>query len=221
MARFAPSSLITFVLASASPARRRLLESAGLSPMVHVSQVDEDLLAGSLGAVSPRELCRALALAKARDVAASLGQPGHPDRLRCLVLGCDSVLDLDGVALGKPRDSEDVRQRWALMSGRSGLLLTGHALVDLDPDGSVRAEVSEVAATVVRFGRPSRAEIDAYISDGEPFHVAGAFTIDGRAGAFVEGIDGDHGTVIGVSLPLVRRMVNKVDVTWTDLWTHP
>ena len=210
-----------FVLASASPARRRLLESAGLSPMVHVSEVDEDLLAARLGDVSPRELCQALALAKARNVASTLGESGDSDGRRFLVLGCDSVLDVDGVALGKPKDSAEIRARWSSMSGRSGLLLTGHALVDVAPDGAVRAEVTEVATTVVRFGRPSAAEIDAYVDDGEPFNVAGAFTIDGRGGAFVEGIDGDHGNVIGVSLPLVRRMVTEVGVTWTDLWTHP
>ena len=210
---------VVLVLASASPARRRLLESAGIAVEVLVSTVDEDSLAADLGPIRPRELCGQLANAKARDVADSVSRDGRFAGRHVLVLGCDSVLELDGVALGKPSDAPDVRRRWAAMSGRSGLLHTGHALIDLPPERDGTAHRSSVATTLVRFGRPSAEELESYIEHGEPLRVAGAFTIDGLGGAFIDGIDGDHGTVIGVSLPLVRRLVTESGLRWTDLWS--
>ena len=191
------------MLASASSARLRLLRAAGLDPEVVVSGVDEDVVA----ATSPDEVARELAVAKALAVAERV-----PD---ALVLGCDSVLELDGVAYGKPVDAADAVARWHAMRGRSGTLFTGHCLVD-----SRTGVVAEsVAATLVWFGRPTDAEIEAYVASGEPLGVAGAFTLDGRSAPFIEGVDGDPGNVIGVSLPLLRDLLAEFDVRITDLWS--
>jgi septum formation protein len=184
------------VLASASPARLALLRSAGLDPKVIVSGVDED----AITADSPSELCLALARAKAAVVARELNDG--------LVIGCDSVLELDGQAHGKPDSPEEAVARWQSMRGREGRLLTGHCVIDV-ADGR---EVSEVGATVIRFGTPTDAEIAAYVATGEPLRVAGAFTLDGFGGWFVDGIDGDHGNVLGISLPLLRRLFAALDV---------
>ncbi|MFE9658802.1 Maf family nucleotide pyrophosphatase [Streptomyces sp. NPDC005955] len=197
------------VLASQSPARLGLLRQAGLDPEVVVSGVDED----AVTAPTPAELALALAEAKASVVAA------RPDVIRAaaLVVGCDSVLDLDGQALGKPADAEEATARWKAMRGRAGTLQTGHCVYDA---GSGRY-ASAVASTVVRFGEPTDAEIAAYVASGEPLHVAGAFTLDGRSAPFVDGIDGDHGNVIGLSLPLLRRLLAELGVGITDLWVTP
>lgn len=135
---------------------------------------------------------------------------------RVLVLGCDSVLELDGRVLGKPLDAEDAVRRWRAMRGRTGVLLTGHCLVER---GGTVAEA--VAATTVQFADLTDAEIDAYVATGEPLAVAGAFTIDGLGGPFVERIDGDPGTVIGLSLPLLRHLLAELGVAITDLWRRP
>ncbi|MEY9876460.1 septum formation protein [Streptacidiphilus sp. MAP12-33] len=193
----------TLVLASASPARLGLLRQAGLDPKVVVSGVDED----ALSAPTPAELALVLAEAKAAAVAATLTD-GE------LVVGCDSVLELDGVALGKPTDAADARARWQSMRGRSGVLQTGHCVIDT----RTGARTSATASTTVHFGTPDDAEIDAYIATGEPLHVAGAFTLDGRSAPFVDGIEGDHGNVIGLSLPLLRRLLADVHVGIVDLW---
>ncbi|MGC0420569.1 nucleoside triphosphate pyrophosphatase [Embleya sp. AB8] len=194
----------TLVLASASPARLKLLRDAGLDPKVQVSGVDED----ALTAASPRELALLLAEAKADAVAAEL--TGDE-----LVIGCDSVLELDGRALGKPADAAEALARWQAMRGRAGVLLTGHCVIDR----ASGRRVSEVAATTVRFGTPSDDEVAAYLATGEPLHVAGAFTLDGYAAPFVDGIDGDPGNVIGLSLPLLRRLLADLEVRIIDLWT--
>ena len=191
------------VLASASPARLALLRGAGLDPKVIVSGVDES----EFRADTPAALVALLAQAKADTVAARLD--------RGLVIGCDSMLDLDGRALGKPGSAEEATALWREMSGRTGTLLTGHCLVD----AATGRRAAGVAATSVRFGEPSDDEIAAYVASGEPLRVAGAFTLDGRGGWFVDGIDGDHGNVLGISLPLLRRLLAELGVAVTTLWT--
>ncbi|MGW3626839.1 Maf family protein [Streptomyces sp. NPDC000880] len=192
------------VLGSASPARLNLLRHAGLAPEVIVSGVDED----ALNAPTPAELALVLAKAKAAAVAA------RPEAAGALVIGCDSVLELDGQALGKPADAEDATARWKAMRGRSGVLLTGHCLTDTATGRSASA----TASTTVRFGDPTDAEIAAYVASGEPLHVAGAFTLDGRSAPFIDSIEGDHGNVIGLSLPLLRRLLAELGYSITDLW---
>ncbi|MGW1215446.1 Maf family protein [Streptomyces sp. NPDC002499] len=194
------------VLASQSPARLNLLRQAGLAPEVIVSGVDED----AVTAPTPADLALALAEAKASVVAA------RPEVHGALVIGCDSVLDLDGEALGKPADAEEATARWKAMRGRAGTLQTGHCVWDTS-DGNKRY-VSATASTVVRFGEPTDEEIAAYVATGEPLYVAGAFTLDGRSAPFIEGIEGDHGNVIGLSLPLVRRLLAELGVGITELW---
>lgn len=192
------------VLASASPARRALLRSAGIDPEVIVSGVDESTVSEPV----PGRLALRLARLKAADVAARL-VPGP------LVLGCDSVLEFDGECYGKPSDPEDAVSRWKRMRGRTGVLHTGHCLIDTGTDRTV----AEVADTLVRFGEVDDAEIAAYVATGEPLRVAGAFTIDGLGGAFVDGVDGDPGTVVGLSLPLLRRLLGRLGISITSLWS--
>ncbi|SBV01124.1 septum formation protein [Streptomyces sp. Ncost-T6T-1] len=192
------------VLASASPARLGLLRQAGFAPEVIVSGVDED----ALSAPTPAELALVLARAKAAAVAE------RPEAAGALVIGCDSVLELDGEALGKPADAEEATARWKSMRGRAGVLQTGHSVIDT----ALGRTASATASTVVRFGEPSDAEVAAYVASGEPLHVAGAFTLDGRSAPFVDAIEGDHGNVIGLSLPLLRRLLGELDVSVTELW---
>ncbi|MFE4170905.1 Maf family protein [Streptomyces sp. NPDC056909] len=192
------------VLASASPARLGLLRQAGLAPEVVVSGVDED----ALSAPTPAELALVLAEAKASTVAAL------PEAAGALVIGCDSVLDLDGEALGKPVDAEEATFRWKSMRGRAGVLRTGHCVIDTETG----RRASATASTTVRFGSPSDAEIAAYVASGEPLRVAGAFTLDGRSAPFVDSIEGDHGNVIGLSLPLLRGLLAELGTGITDLW---
>ena len=206
-------SSVRFVLASASPARRALLEAAGVTPEVQVSGVDEG---GAIG--TPPEIALTLAELKANAVADRLLR-GHHDRV--VVLGCDSVLELDGfsgTAFGKPANVTEAVARWKDMRGRRGILHTGHCLVLFDQ--SNRRTCSELASAEVRFGHPTDADIDAYVATGEPLRVAGAFTLDRLGGWFVEGIDGDPGTVLGVSLPLLRRMLTDLGLSVPTLWTH-
>ena len=193
------------VLASASPARRNLLSAAGIDAEVMVSGVDESVVEAD----DAYGLCLALARRKARAVAAEL--PPDPG---ILVLGCDSVLAFDGQILGKPADAEEAAKRWAMMRGRSGVLHTGHHLTGLVSGRQAEA----VGSTVVHFAEVTDEEIAAYVATGEPLHVAGSFTIDGRGAAFVERIDGDAGNVIGLSLPLLRRLLIEMDVSITNLW---
>ncbi|MCU1586985.1 MAG: septum formation inhibitor Maf [Frankiales bacterium] len=188
------------MLASASPARLRLLTDAGIPVEVVVSGVAEDDVTGIT-----RDIVLELATRKARAVAERA-----PD---AIVIGCDSLLELNGRALGKPISVEDATARWHAMRGHSGRLMTGHSVF---ADGR---SASAVCTTVVRFGRPTDAEIDAYVATGEPMAVAGAFTLDGRSAPFVEGIDGDPGNVIGLSLPLLRTLLGRLDVSLVDLWS--
>ena len=195
-----------FVLASASPARLRTLRAAGIDPEVLVSGVDESLV----DEPDPKRLSAALARLKADAVVDRLTPaPGT------LVLGCDSVLAFDGEILGKPADAAEAVKRWHAMRGREGVLHTGHCLIDLETGKTADA----VSGTVVRFADISDAEINAYVATGEPIAVAGAFTIDGLGGWFLESISGDAGTVIGVSLPTLRRLLTEHGLTVAELWT--
>jgi len=211
----AAAGTVRLVLASASPARRRLLEAAGIDPEVAVSGVDEDRLAPTFD--SPAAVALGLAQAKAQAVA---DRTATGDGRRTLIVGCDSVLEMPGVpqlagqALGKPSSPADAAARWALMVGQEGLLHTGHCLVDL----TTQRTFAELATTTVRFAEVGAAEIEAYIATGEPLAVAGAFTIDGLGGAFVRGIVGDWSNVVGLSLPLLRNLVGRAGLAWPALW---
>lgn len=204
-----------FVLASQSPARLGVLRSAGFDPSVVVSGVDEDAVAASLTDPAPEELVRALAAAKAEAVFEALD--GHSDMV---IVGCDSMLSINGEMVGKPITPEAARERWASMAGKTGELLTGHAIIRVE-NGERTKEASGTEGTTVRFDTPSQEEIEAYIASGEPLQVAGGFTLDGLGGWFIEGIDGDFSSVIGISLPLTRRLLTEVGVSVIDLWTRP
>ncbi|MDN5743694.1 MAG: Maf-like protein [Nocardioidaceae bacterium] len=195
----------TFVLASQSPARLATLRRAGVQPQVVVSGVDESQVSG----VAPAVLAQRLAELKCETVATRSDVPAD-----ALVLGCDSVLELDGAALGKPADAEEATRRWQAMRGRSGVLRSGHCLRDV----ATGQQRSATASTLVHFADVDDAEIAAYVATGEPLQVAGAFTVDGLGGAFVTGIAGDHHNVVGVSLPLLRTMLAELGHRWTDLW---
>ncbi|MBM3668447.1 MAG: septum formation inhibitor Maf [Actinobacteria bacterium] len=196
------------VLASQSPARLTVLRNAGVIPIVQVSYVDEDALTHENLEATPAEICLLLARAKAEAVAPQfVGQD-------VMVLGCDSVFDVDGIAYGKPGSAEQAKARWNVMMGRSGILRTGHWLID---PNSGRAQ-GDVADTTVHMGTISDAEMDAYLATGEPFQVAGGFTLDALGGAFVDGVEGDPSNVVGLSLPTLRRLLADFGITWTDLW---
>jgi len=195
---------VRVILASGSPARLAVLRAAGLDPQVIVSGVDED----AYEAGTTAELAGLLAGAKASAVAASLGDG--------LVIGCDSMLDLDGQAYGKPASPGEAAALWRVMSGKSGTLFTGHCVID----AATGRRAAAVAATTVRFGTPTEEEIAAYVGTEEPLAMAGAFTIEGLGGWFVESIDGDHNNVIGISLPLLRRLLRDLGVTIPALWSQ-
>lgn len=208
------------LLASASPARRTTLLAAGIDPLVEVADVDEGAVLAAaqarFGELDPADAVLTLARAKAEAVAARVG----PDGADLLVLGCDSMLAFDGAVVGKPADAAEATARWRAMRGRSGVLHTGHWLVDARPtdgDGS-GGTLGATSSTVVHFAALSDAEIDAYVATGEPLAVAGAFTIDGLGGAFVTGVEGDHHGVVGLSLPLLRELLARVGVAYTALW---
>jgi septum formation protein len=203
------------VLASASAGRLKVLRQAGLEPAVMVSGVDEDLLIAGLGpSASPGEVVCALAAAKAEQVAGRLDGAIAAD---CVVIGCDSMLWIDGRLCGKPGSADAALRQWRLMGGRSGELHTGHCLLRLTGGAITHREV-ESARTTVRFADPAEADLRAYVADGEPLGVAGGFTLDGLGGWFVDGIDGDPSNVIGVSLPLLRSMLPRVGLSVAALW---
>ena len=203
------------VLGSASAGRLRMLRQAGIEPMVVVSGVDEDALIASLDEETPPEaVVLKLANAKAVSVAAQLPPDVASD---CVVLGCDSMLYLHGSLQGKPGSDEAALKQWLSMAGSTGHLLTGHALLRIT-DGVITHTEGETGSTTVHFGKPEASELAAYLRTGEPVHVAGAFTLDGFGGWFIDRIEGDPSNVIGVSLPLVRRLITATGVSVTDLW---
>ena len=215
------------LLASASPARRSSLTAAGLDPLVAVSAVDEDAVLAAArerhGDLDPEDVVLLLAQAKAEDVARRLDEvdvAGWDEDEDVVVLGCDSMLELDGRVLGKPADADDAVARWREMRGRSGVLHTGHWVVDeRDPSaGGTGATLGATASTVVHFADLSDEEVAAYVATGEPLAVAGAFTIDGLGGPFVERVEGDHHNVVGLSLPLLRHLLAEIGLTVPALW---
>lgn len=220
-----PSARLSLLLASASPARRSTLLAAGVDPLVQVSAVDEGAAVAAAeavhGSLEAGDVALMLARAKAEDVVAAIeggeSDDDVPDDL--LVLGCDSVLELDGEVHGKPADATEAVERWRRMRGRSGVLHTGHWLVDLrhPDDGGTGGMVGGTASTTVHFADLDDDEITAYVATGEPLNVAGAFTIDGIGGPYVAAIEGDPSTVVGVSLPLLRELVRELGLAWHDL----
>jgi septum formation protein len=206
---------VRLVLASASPARLSVLRAAGLDPLVEVADVDEPALLAAHPDPAPGAKVTGLAGAKATTVARRVAD-AHPD---AVVIGCDSMLLIDGELVGKPADVDEARKRWLAMAGRAGELVTGHTVLRM-ADGEIDRVAEGHAVTAVRFARPTAAELEAYLATGEPLAVAGAFTLDGLGGWFVEGIDGDPSNVIGISLPLTRRLLAAVGVTVTDLWAR-
>lgn len=212
----------TVVLASASPARLKVLQGAGLRPVVRVSHVDEDALLAKLRANGAEPAAQVLALtqAKARAVAGELDSLLAPGT-DTLVMGCDSMLEFHGEVLGKPHNPEVALARVCALAGDCGVLHTGHWVMRLR-DG-VGAEVSEVGgteSTVVHFADFSESEARAYVDSGEPLEVAGSFTIDGLGGAFISGIEGDPHNVIGISLPLLRKLTAELGIFWPSLWVN-
>ena len=211
------------VLASASRARLGVLRTAGIDPIVRVSDIDEDAILAAMPLAPAQERVQALADAKAAAVTADLvaaAGPGDGPSDDTVVIGCDSMLLIDGELQGKPVDADQARSRWRQMAGRDGVLITGHAVRRVR-DGRLDAGAADTRSTVVRMGRPTDAELDAYIATGEPLEVAGALTIDGFGGWFVDGVDGDPSDVLGISLPLVRSLLAEVGVAVTDLWRVP
>ncbi|RUQ87914.1 Maf family protein [Labedella gwakjiensis] len=209
-------------LASTSPARLALLRSSGVEPVVFPSSVDEDAVLADAAAsrtLTPPEVVALLARAKAEAVVdaviATGGEPG-------LILGGDSMFELDGEIYGKPHTPDRATERWRLQRGRTGTLHSGHWIIDVDPaSGTIRGARGRTAAATVTFADDiSDAEIDAYVASGEPLAVAGAFTIDSLGAPFITAVSGDPSTVVGLSLPTLRRLVRESGHEWTSLWNR-
>ena len=208
-------------LASTSPARLMLLRQFGIRPLTLAPDVDEEAVITAVESaegrtLAPDEHVLLLARRKAADVAARLQDdiPGFDG----VVIGGDSMFELDGEILGKPYTPENATARWRAMRGRTGVLHSGHAVVRLAP-GEPPREVHATAAASVSFAADvTDAEIEAYVASGEPLLVAGAFTVDSLGGAFIERVEGDPSTVVGMSVSTLRRLVRALDVEWTALW---
>ena len=207
------------VLGSASTGRLRVLRSAGIDPLVAVSGVDEDAAIEALGdSPDPAAVVTTLARAKAEAVVRELDSSITAD---CVVIGCDSMLYVDGELRGKPGTPEQARRQWNSMAGKAGRLFTGHCVIRL-LDAQVLNTETAPEVTTVRFGIPTEAELNAYIASGEPLNVAGAFTLDGLGGWFVDGVDGDPSNVVGLGLSVTRRLLESVGLSIGDLWsTNP
>jgi septum formation protein len=203
------------VLASASSGRRKVLRQAGIDPLVIVSGVDEDAIVARLDPLAtPGDVTTALAAAKADAVAHELDPTVGAD---CVVIGCDSMLYRDGELLGKPATADAALEGWRRMAGKSGQLYTGHCVIRLS-DNKITYRAADATCTAINFGVPSPADLDAYITHGEPLAVAGGFTLDGLGGWFIDGVDGDPSAVIGIGLPLTRRLLGHAGLSISDLW---
>lgn len=206
------------ILASASPARLATLTNAGIKPIVRVSNVDEEAIELSMAAATPSEIAQALAQAKCEKVTQELADINElaPNTI---VIGCDSVFELNGKPYGKPENAQQAKSRWLEMMNTTGILHTGHFVTFINEFGD-RVTAQATASTHVHLGELSDAEMDAYMGSGEPFAVAGGFTLDGLGGAFVQGVTGDPSNVVGISLPTVRKLLTGLGITWTDLWNQ-
>lgn len=192
------------VLASQSTSRKRLLVDAGLSPEIIVSNVDEET--EFFNSMSPQDMVIALAISKAHTVREMINYPA-------IIIGCDSTFDVDGVSFGKPGTPEVARKRAHAISGRSGLLHTGHCIIDTEQG----IEIADRVTTKVTFSKLSEEEIDDYIASGEPLHVAGGFTLDGHGSAFIPVIEGDYTNVVGISMPFLRSAMKQLGYSWPQV----
>ena len=203
------------VLGSASPGRLKVLRQAGIDPLVIVSGVDEDRLTTTLGwDASPGDVVCALAQAKAERVAGELDSAIAAD---CVVIGCDSMLYIDGRLCGKPQSVADARQLWRSIAGRAGQLYTGHCVIRMLNQEIVHRE-AQTSITTVHFGTPSPDDLEAYLASGESLRVAGGFTLDGLGGWFIDGVDGDPSAVVGIGLPLTRSLLDRAGLSIAALW---
>jgi septum formation protein len=203
------------VLASASPGRRKVLRQAGIDPLVIVSGVDEDAVIARLDPdATPQDVTVALAAAKAESVVEYLDAKITAD---CVVIGCDSMLYRDGELLGKPTSEAEARRGWQDMGGKSGQLHTGHCVIRLR-DNMIAYRAAEATVTTVNFGIPAPADLEAYVASGEPTRVAGGFTLDGLGGWFIDGVGGDPSAVIGIGLPLTRKLFERAGLSIAELW---
>ena len=192
------------VLASHSTSRLRLLEGAGLSPLVKVSHVDEET--DFFSAMTPADMVIALAVTKAHTVREQIDFPA-------IIIGCDSTFDVDGLSFGKPGSPEIARERALAISGRSGLLHTGHCVIDT----AQGREIVDRVTTKVTFSKMSGDEIDDYIASEEPLHVAGGFTLDGFGSPFIPVIEGDYTNVVGISMPFLRSAMSQLGYSWPQV----
>ena len=211
------TNAVRLYLASTSPARLATLRAVGIEPIALAPGVDEEAAVAAAGPLSPPDMVMLLARLKAEAVATTHldGQP-----LDGLILGGDSAFELDGVVYGKPHLPEVARERWQAQRGRSGVLHSGHWLIDARADGTGKA-LGAAAHAEVRFASDiTDAEIDAYIGTGEPLEVAGAFTIDAKGAAYIESIEGDPSAVVGLSIPLLRTLTRSLAIEWHDLWNR-
>lgn len=205
-------------LASTSPARLATLRAVGIEPVTIAPGVDEEAAVAAAAPLTAPEMVQLLARLKAEAVLGSASLPAH--EIDGFILGGDSAFELDGAVHGKPHRPEVARERWLRQRGRSGVLHSGHWLID-HRGGAVRGAVGRPAQALVQFAQDiDEAEIDAYIATGEPLKVAGAFTIDSKGAAFIDRIEGDPHAVVGLSVPLVRTLVHELGGRWTELWNH-
>ena len=192
------------VLASASASRRRLLESAGLKPTIMVSHVDEET--DFFNAMTPADMVIALAITKAHTIREQIDFPA-------IIIGCDSTFEFDSQSLGKPATAEIAVERASRVRGNSGLLHTGHCIIDTTKD----KEISSIVTTKVTFDNMTDAEIADYVATGEPLHVAGGFTLDGFSSPFIPSIEGDYTNVVGISMPFVRKAFEQLGYSWPEV----
>lgn len=197
-------SMPKVILASASVSRRRLLESAGLTPLIMVSHVDEE--SEFFNALSPTDMVIALAITKAHTILEQIDFPA-------VIIGCDSTFEFDGQSLGKPGTPEIAFERAKRVQGNSGLLHTGHCLIDTVKE----REISGIVTTKVTFDSMSDDEINDYIGSGEPLHVAGGFTLDGFSSPFIPSIEGDYTNVVGISMPFIRKAFAQLGYSWPEV----